>query len=612
MYNRLQFKIILILVSFIISVMAVVGSILLNNVYKYYTNDFVSQLDQTFGGELKSAIENTFAHDNYVERIQDTLYAYSRQMGIDPYRDYYILNTEGEFLGGSSEENFTGITRTHNLIMAISGISSSQQFLGSTVMDWALCIDNPDADSPVRGVIIYIADTQEEMKEFSWMIFSILMQSLLIGLVIAVILSFLLAKAITSPIKNITDKATKIAEGNFSEKLSVYSEDEIGILTRTFNQMASELKTTLEEISTEREKLQTIFSYLKDCVIAFDAKGGLLHINPTAQLLFRAQKDFTLENLIAALNIDCTPEELETGEDGTKSFLEIPFQGRVFDVSLGRFSFDIADNPFKGYIAVIHDVTEHFELEKSRREFIATVSHELGTPLTGIKGAAETIENNPDMPREIKSRFLKMVVGESDRMTRIVKDLLVLSRLDNQRVMWKLSSFSLPSLLAKCTDLLKTEAEKSGHTLLLDEMPEHLPELVADKERIEQVVINITQNALKYTPDNGRIETALHYAENIEPEGLRRGSYFRITVTDNGVGIPREDISRIFERFYRVDKARSSDKGGTGLGLSIAKEIVTAHGGGILIDSTVGAGTTVTIYLPQTARISDAAVVLPY
>jgi len=250
----------------------------------------------------------------------------------------------------------------------------------------------------------------------------------------------------------------------------------------------------------------------------------------------------------------------------------------------------------------LHDVTESFELDKSRREFIATVSHELGTPLTGIKGATETIVANPDMPNDVKNHFLNMVISESDRMTHIVHDLLVLSRLDNNRMKWGASSFSITELIEKCCLVLSTQAESNGQMLSFIKNDEQLPEIIADREKTEQVLINIVQNAIKYTQNGGSIFIAADFRHISGVEGLADGKYFKVSVTDNGMGIPEEDIPHIFERFYRVEKARNSDKGGTGLGLAIAREIVQAHGGNIQIHSKLHEGTTVDIYLPQKAQ----------
>ncbi len=600
MFKKLQFKIVLILVSFIISVMTVVGTILIANIFTYHKNEFLDQQNEVFSSSFTNELSELLASDDYPEQLRSVLWAHSARLGIDSYRNYYVLDSKGNYLSGSKDEDSAIIMKTENLLSAISGESAYEQRYGSRVMDYAQVIKASDSDD---FVIIYVVDTKEEMKEFSWMVFSILIQSLLIGLAIALILSFFLSKAITSPIQKITKKATRVAEGNFDEKLTVYSNDEIGTLTSTFNRMADDLESTMREISGERQKLETIFHYLNDAVIAFSSDGNLLHINPTAKSLFETKDDsLTLGFLISELNLDSLSDDLSIGENDALLINNVVYKTRVFDISFGRFRFDLAEGAFGGYITVLHDITEHFELEKSRREFIANVSHELGTPLTSIKGAAETIATNPDMPLDIKDHFLNMVIGESDRMSRIVKDLLVLSRLDNNRMMWKSSSFSVPDLLTHCVDVVKGEAEKASHTLKLIPFEKEPPQLEADREKVEQIILNLIQNSIKYTPDNGKITVSCDYAEKEEVEGIGTNDWFIFNITDNGTGIPEEDLPHIFERFYRVEKARNSDKGGTGLGLAIAKEIAIEHGGDIQIKSTLGVGTSVTLFLPKQAK----------
>ena len=436
MYKKLQFKIILILVSFIITVMTAVGTILIGNIFNYYTNDFLRQQNEVFSDSFNKELSMILDTENAPEQIKNALWAHSARLGIDSYRNYYILDSQGNYLSGSTDKESADIRKTENLLSAISGTSSAKQSVGNRVMDYAQVIKSASGDD---FVIIYVVDTEEEMNEFSWMVFSILLQSLLIGLGLALILSFFLAKAITSPIQKITEKATRVAEGHFDEKLTVYSNDEIGTLTSTFNKMADDLETNLREISTERKKLETIFFYLKDAVIAFDNEGVPMHINPTARFLFNIENaDFTLNSLIDLLNLDDLEDELSQIENDAITLNNVVYGSKVFDISFGRFQISLSEGgAFGGYITVLHNITERFELEKSRREFIANVSHELGTPLTSIKGAAETIVTNPDMPHEVQEHFLQMVIGESDRMSHIVKDLLVLSRLDNNRMMWK-------------------------------------------------------------------------------------------------------------------------------------------------------------------------------
>lgn len=603
MYKKLQFKIVLILVSFVVCVMTVVGTILIGNIFNYFEDEFKRQQSEVFTEDFLNGLEKTLLYEDYPERLKDTVLAYSARLGIDNHRNYYILDESGNFLSGSISESEVSIKKTENLVRAISGKSSHEQSLGSSQMDWAEVVVSPDKS---KSVIVYIVDDNTELEEFSWLVFSIILQSLLIGLIIAVFLSFFLSKAIVSPIQNITKKATRLSKGDFDEKLTVYSDDEIGTLTVTFNRMADTLKNNMNEISNEREKLETIFRYLKDPVIAFDSEGYPMHINPEAKELFALEDEtLTLDTLTEKLNLDSYTDTLTVGENDAVNLTNITYMNRVFDVSFGKFNFNLSDKSFGGYIAVLHDVTESFELDKSRREFIATVSHELGTPLTSIKGATETIMENPEMPEEIKNHFLDMVISESDRMAHIVHDLLVISRLDNNRMKWTPSSFSITEVIEKCSLMLSQIAKDNSQELKFIKNEEILPEIIADREKTEQILINIVQNAIKYTQNGGKILISADLKDVSEVEGIEDGKYFAVTVTDNGSGIPEEDLPHIFERFYRVEKARNSDKGGTGLGLAIAREIAESHGGTILIKSKLHVGTTVTVYLPLKAKFTN-------
>ncbi len=599
MFKKLQFKVVLVLVSFIILVLTVVGIILISNIFNYYTNEFLDQQEEVFTESFRNELSLLLETDDPALQLKNALGAHSARMGIDSYRNYYVLTSDGEYMSGSTDRESADIRMTENLLSAISGKSSWIQSAGNKVMDYATVIPSSN-----DFVIVYVVDSEEEMNEFSMMVFSILIQSLLVGLVLALILSLILSNAITAPIQKITKKATSVAEGNFDEKLAVHSNDEIGTLTSTFNKMADDLESTMREISGERQKLETIFYYLNDAVIAFDSDGRLLHINPTAKELFAdCVGEMSLDRLIDELDLESLSEGVHSNNDHDALIINnVNYKSNVFDISFGKLRFDLSDGIFGGYITVLHDITEHFELEKSRREFIANVSHELGTPLTSIKGAAETIATNPDMPEEIQASFLQMVIGESDRMSHIVKELLVISRLDNKRMMWNPASFSISDLLNHCIGVVHGEADKCGHALSLSLPSSPAPLIEADREKVEQVLLNLIQNAIKYTPSNGKIDVSLEYLKSRSTSTLPLGDWFCIKVSDNGTGIPKDDIPHIFERFYRVEKARTSDKGGTGLGLAIAKEITVEHGGDIEIDSAVGKGTTFTVYLPPKAK----------
>ncbi|MPM66324.1 Sensor histidine kinase WalK [bioreactor metagenome] len=373
--------------------------------------------------------------------------------------------------------------------------------------------------------------------------------------------------------------------------------------------MAGELKRTLDEVTGEREKLETIFAYLNDGVVAFDPSGAPIQINQTAVKLLdlsETKKGIPLGEFISLLSLPTSSEVIFSPDFRSIAFREISYKGKMIDISIGKFNIELDNKPYGGIIAVLHDVSEHFELEKSRREFVATVSHELRTPLTGIKGATESVIEDPDMPPEIRAHFLEMVVNESDRMTRIVRDLLMISRLDNNRLSWDPSYFDPAALMRDCVEMLGTEAGQHRHSLVASCSDESVPMLYADRERTAQVMINVIQNAIKYTPDGGNIAISVFYRYCDNIEGLPKANYVVYIVKDNGIGIPKEDIPHIFDRFYRVEKARSSQTGGTGLGLSIANEIVCAHGGKIVIESELDKGTTVYIFIPEAHTVNSA------
>lgn len=265
---------------------------------------------------------------------------------------------------------------------------------------------------------------------------------------------------------------------------------------------------------------------------------------------------------------------------------------RVYDVSFAVIRYYAGKKQSTGCVIIIHDVTARYELDESRREFVANVSHELRTPLTSIKGATEMVRMDPEMEPEMRDDFLDMVLSESDRMTRIVSDLLVLSRLDNKRTKWNVESFDFKQSLRRLCDVMRSDLEAHGHRITFGCGREDY-EITADRQRIEQVVVNILSNAIKYTPDGGLIDVKLS----------RLGDTVVAKVTDNGIGIPEEDLPHLFERFYRVEKSRNQDAGGTGLGLAIAKEIAEAHGGSIKVSSVSGKGTSVTLELPVECRL---------
>lgn len=575
-------KLVLILVLLIVSIMAVVGTFLINGVNTFYLDNFYDQIAGTFGTSAESSIVPTLeeaAEKNGEQGLMDVLSALAPKLGINDYRNYYVLSGEGYFMTGSNVPLGAELERTSNVIAAMAGNVGDRSSAVGSVMDFAVPIDGGD-----QQYIIYIVDDKREISDLSGRFLQIVMQAMMFGLLAAILLSFLLSKTITTPIERITEGAQSIAEGNFDQKLGVQSTDEIGELTESFNDMARQLKNTVGEVQGERDKLSTLFLHMTDGVAAFSTDGTLIHMNPATENLLgvRFEHSLTFDEMFADLDMP------ENDESAVRSFMtsEITRFGRVLSITLAPYG---ALDGEGGVIAVIHDVTEQRKLDEARREFVANVSHELRTPLTNIRSYTETLYDAVgELPIETEKQFLGVIGSESERMARIVTDLLTLSRLDYGRMDLRMTRFKLADMLRNVANAMKLTAEDSGHELLVD-TPDKLPELMGDRERLEQVVVNILSNAVKYTPAGGHIRLS---AREISGERVR------IMVEDDGVGIPQEDVPRLFERFYRVDKARSREAGGTGLGLAIAKEIVQQHEGKITLASEYGKGTTVSIILP--------------
>ena len=498
--------------------------------------------------------------------LEQVLGAYAGELGINGRnRNYYILDSTGAYLAGTDDEYGPRLEYTEILLAVIRDrcVVGDESNIAADYMDVAIPIDRGDGQ-----YIIYIKDNRDTVDELNSQLFILIMQALVFGLLISVLLSFLLSKTMVTNIQRLTDGAERVAGGDFSDKLEVTSRDEIGVLTNTFNDMAQQLQDTLQQVENERNKLDTLFLHMTDGVVAFSAEGQVIHANPAAAQMLRCEigEQTNYEQLfgdVASLeSVLAAPDYLEGEREET---------GRYLELLLAPFD---RENQ-TGALVVIHDVTAQRKNEEMRREFVANVSHELRTPLTNIRSYAETLsENAGQVPPATEQKFLGVILNESDRMTHIVQDLLTLSRFDSGHSELKLGRFSFTGAINDLYNAVYMEAQKHDHTVELKLEPE-LPEIVADRERILQVMMNIVSNAIKYTPNGGHIEISA---------GRSEGRVW-MEVADNGIGIPEADRARIFERFYRVDKARSRESGGTGLGLSIAKEIVDRHQG---VLTTVG------------------------
>ena len=582
MLRSVHMKLVMIMVLLILSLMTVVGTFLINSVMAFYLEEFYTQMSRVFDQNqaLSRNLETEVTSDeDGAQAILSIMEAYYGDLGLDSRsRTLYILDGEtGDYLTGTDEEEGRGLEYdSPNLTRAlVEREEGTEANIAADYMDVALPITRGD-----NQYVIYILDNKATVNSLISQIFGLILESLVFGLVISILLSFLLSKTMIIPIQRLTEGAMRVADGDFSRRIEVTSRDEIGVLTDTFNDMARQLRDTLRQVENERNKLDTLFLHMTDGVVAFDRDGQVIHSNPAAEGM-----------LGRPIGPDTTYKELFGDQYSLEEAMAAPdhLEG---EVRVGDQVLDLLLAPFDrerqgGVLVVLHDVTEERKNQEMQREFVANVSHELRTPLTNIRSYAETLSDSAgDIPPAMEKKFLGVILNESDRMTHIVQDLLTLSRFDSGRDELKLSWFSFEGAVQDLYNAVYMEAQRHSHTMKLCVEP-GLPQVRADRERIMQVMMNIVSNSIKYTPDGGQIQISAG----------QNGSRVWMQVDDNGIGIPAADRPRIFERFYRVDKARSRQSGGTGLGLSIAKEIVDRHEGALELVDRNGPGLSVRMEL---------------
>ncbi len=409
----------------------------------------------------------------------------------------------------------------------------------------------------------------------------------IVFLIVGIIIFVFLSRYVIYPINKLIKSAEKITEEDKDgiKKTKSKKKTDMDNLEDVLGIMTTELKEKLSEVSTQKNQIETILLHMTDGIIAFNRQGEVILINPAAKKFLSIRpEDETFDDIFKKFDVNINMEKIIYLENWTSTEQRIQVDDNYVNVFFAPFKND-TERP-DGVIAVIQDITEHVKLDNMQKELVADVSHELKTPITSIMGYADTLLEG-EYDKETQDKFLNVIATEARRMARLVTDLLTLSRYDNNKQSVNKESFDLGELVKKCQDKLGIQIKKKNHTVNCF-VTADVPPVYANKDDIERVVLNILSNSIKYTPDGGEIKIYVGFVYN--------DAY--IKVFDNGIGIPEEDLGRIFERFYRVDKARTREMGGTGLGLSIAKEILDKNGGSIDIKSVVGQGTEVVIRIP--------------
>lgn len=584
MFRSIQWRIAWAFILIIAVGMGALGFYIVDFVRDYQTADLRSQL----GKEAQLVAEASRPLFNTPD-AQLRLDELAKALGKQVETRITIIAPDGKVLGDSEDDPLAMENRAARpeVTSALSaGAGESVRFsttLGQRMMYYAVRVDS--AGQAVGVVRLALPVTAVE-NSVNYVISTIAWLAGITAL-LGVLLAALVARSTTKSIREVTVAAQKIASGELDQRIKVKSNDESGQLTHVFNDMALSLKKRVATISEEKARLAIILSSLADGVIMTDATGAIVLTNRAAENLFsfkgdkvigqpviQGVRDHEIDGVLKACLKTAREQAVQIEPGAAKRFL------RVIAIPL------TAANKLSGALLLFQDLTELRDLQTMRRELVGNVSHELRTPLAAIKAIVETLADGAMDDREVAKDFLAKIDAEVDRLTQLVNELTDLSRIESGRAGLKLEPSDLKALIEAVAARLRPQAERQDLTVLL-KLPVDLPPVPIDKGRIEQVVTNILHNAIKFTPPGGRITISAQ----AEPDVVA------VSITDTGIGIAKEDLPHVFERFWKADRARSG--GGTGLGLAIAKHIVQAHGGSIRVESEEGKGSTFSFRLPR-------------
>lgn len=580
----IQTKIVMIYLCTIIIIMLISGTFI---VYSTEARDY-----KTIQSEMEQLTQSIATRYEWDLKQEDTDEMLKEYLNLTNGKSkIYRLDETGRVEWGTSNAIQEGTTIAQEVVIraintkefAMAPINHFGSLLnGRKETDCARPILNKQTND-IMAIIYVVTDTTSVYDNME-RIMGTIATSLVASMFIMAVFGVFFSRMITAPIKALTMSAKKLAKGNSIKRIPVDANDEIGELTQSFNYMATQLSNTMEVITSEKNKLEKIFEHMADGVMAFNRQGVLIHVNSVCyDMIGVLNMGHRFEPIFENIDPEIDFERLLLGEaENTLEKMVVindKYLNMHFDVYLN------AKQEPDGLVVVIQDVTKQQKLDEMRKEFVANVSHELRTPLTTVKSYTETLMDGAIEDKDMAMHFLNVMDKEADRMTALVHDLLELSRIDNRQIQLNFAEIDMKAMMDEVLEAQSIHIEKKGHKLIynVDEAKEYY--IYGDSTRIKQVLHNIMSNAIKYSIDPGTLTVSLK----------KENAHIIIQIADTGIGIPAPDLTRIFERFYRVDKARSRSLGGTGLGLSIAKELVELHGGSIHIDSEFGKGTVVTL-----------------
>ncbi|MEK5078681.1 cell wall metabolism sensor histidine kinase WalK [Solibacillus sp. FSL W7-1436] len=595
-FKSIHVKLVLIYVLLIIIALQIIGI--------YFSKQLETNLKTNFQDSIRQRIELVhysvreemikIRDENTPPSLGDSLKTILEGFSTEDINKIYVVDHQDRILATSDDDQAIVGQRINEEI--IQRAVSSETLLDKISLDrdtgeriWIMAVpimDNVGLKEDLKGVI-YVQSNIEKVYEQLNEINRIFAAGIAVSLAITIILGILVARTITRPISDMRKQAQAMSKGNYARKVRVYGTDEIGQLAIAFNHLTNRLQEAQSTTEAERRKLASVLSNMTDGVIATDRKGKIILINDPALELLHDSRETTLNRPIASvlrLDQEYSFEDLIHMKDPVNldfSMNDAPYVLRA------NFSVIQKETGFvNGLITVLHDITEQEKIDMERREFVANVSHELRTPLTTMRSYLEALAEGAWKDENIAPTFLNVTQTETERMIRLVNDLLQLSKMDSQEYELNLEFIEFNKFFMQIID--RFEMSKSQNVEFIRLIPEKSYFVDIDTDKLTQVIDNIISNALKYSPDGGNIRFGFTVHDNM----------LRVMISDDGMGIPKENVTRIFDRFYRVDRARARSMGGTGLGLAIAREMIEAHGGKIWAESEEGQGTTIFFTLP--------------
>lgn len=596
--HSIHFKIPMLFILLLLVSLQLIGAYFIRELETKMISNFDSQMSLN-AGFLEKTLQPILMADD-TEKLEESVQTILSDFTGANILETQVMDEQGYILGINDQtlQSLIGTKSTDRDVQQVILLDapSSYQYVkedtNSRVLKNISPIYSMDNTGTLIGVLVMESNIESVYSQMSQTV-SIFLNASVVAIIITIVLAVIISRGITRPISEMRRQTANIADGDYSGKVTVYGADELGELAETINDLSYKVKDAQETTESERQRLDSVLRHMTDGVLATDRRGKIIIINSRAMDLLSISQDKAIgQSIMKVLKLGEKFTFRQLLETQDELILNIPTDDQD-TILRGEFSVIQRESGFiSGLVCVLSDITEQEKVEQERRSFVSNVSHELRTPLTSVKSYTESLIDGAWKDEEIAPEFLKVISTETDRMIRMITDLLNLSRMDQGKQDLNREFVSINELVAHIIDrfemVLKSEQYRNKKYTIERDFTQRTLWVEIDQDKFIQVIDNIMNNAIKYSPDGGKITCKLMETHNSVV----------ISITDEGLGIPRKDIGHVFDRFYRVDKARARSMGGTGLGLAISKEVVQLHGGKIWVTSVENKGSTFFISLP--------------